>query len=60
MKQEIMKRGPIACGVNANEILKYDGSVLDMPDKGKDVDHIISVVGWGYDDKKDSKTKGKQ
>ena len=30
-------------------VLKYDGKVVDMPDEAKDIDHIISVVGWGMD-----------
>jgi cathepsin X len=46
MKKEIYLRGPIACGINANAVLEYDGSLLDMPKKPKIVDHIISVVGW--------------
>lgn len=53
MKKEIFSNGPIACGVNATAILNYDGSVLDMPDKSKEIDHVISIVGWGYDKVKD-------
>ena len=46
MKKEIYSRGPIACGINANAVIEYDGSLLDLPNKSKKVDHIISVVGW--------------
>ena len=46
MKIEIYNRGPIACGINANAVLVYDGSYLDLPHKLKIIDHIISVVGW--------------
>lgn len=46
MKIEIYNRGPIACGINANAVLEYDGSYLDVPHKLKIIDHIISVVGW--------------
>ena len=46
MKIEIYNRGPIACGINANAVLVYDGSYLDVPHKLKIIDHIISVVGW--------------
>ncbi len=49
MQQEIYLNGPIACGINANEILNYKGGVLDVPNKSKDIDHIISIVGWEYD-----------
>ena len=49
MKHEIFKNGPIACGINANAILKYKGGILDLPDISKEIDHIISIVGWGYD-----------
>jgi len=50
MKAEIHKNGPIACGVNAVYILNYPGGVLDVPNASKGVDHIISIVGWGYDE----------
>jgi cathepsin X len=50
MQQEIYNNGPIACGINANEILNYTGGILDVPDKSKEIDHIISVVGWEYDE----------
>ena len=46
MKKEIYSRGPIACGINANAVIEYDGTLLDLPHKPKIVDHIISVVGW--------------
>ncbi len=50
MMNEIYKNGPIACGINAEEILEYTGGVLDLPHKLKIINHIISVVGWGYDE----------
>eukprot|EP01004_Peranema_trichophorum_P005313 NODE_4176_length_1213_cov_212.026606_g3678_i0.p1 GENE.NODE_4176_length_1213_cov_212.026606_g3678_i0~~NODE_4176_length_1213_cov_212.026606_g3678_i0.p1 ORF type:complete len:326 (+),score=63.87 NODE_4176_length_1213_cov_212.026606_g3678_i0:62-1039(+) len=49
MKAEIYARGPIACGVNAAAILNYKGGVFDDPSAGTDIDHIISIVGWGLD-----------
>jgi len=49
MKKEIFTRGPIACGVSADPILDYPGGVFDDPKADKEVDHIISIVGWGYD-----------
>ena len=47
MAKEIMARGPIACGVDANPLLNYTGGVISTPGKG--VDHIVSVIGWGKD-----------
>ncbi len=49
MQQEIYQNGPIACGINANAILNYTGGVLDVPKVSREIDHIVSVVGWGYD-----------
>jgi len=45
MAKEIMARGPIACGVDANPLLNYTGGIIS--DAGGGVDHIVSVVGWG-------------
>ena len=50
MKMEIYKNGPIACGLNAAEIDDYEGGVLDVPKKLKTINHIIAIVGWGYDE----------
>jgi cathepsin X len=49
MMAEIYNNGPIACGINAEEIVEYTGGVLNVPKKLKMINHIISVVGWGYD-----------
>jgi len=48
MQKEIYNRGPIACGIDAEPILDYTFGVAD--DRGKMTDHVVSVVGWGYDD----------
>jgi cathepsin X len=50
MMIEIYKNGPIACGINAEEIVEYQSGVLNLPKKLKMINHIISVVGWGYDE----------
>jgi len=47
MMKEIYARGPISCGIDASPILEYTGGVY--VGKGKRVDHVISVVGWGTD-----------
>ena len=49
MMTEIYKNGPIACGINAEGIVDYAGGVLDVPRTLKMINHIISIVGWGYD-----------
>ena len=41
--------------MDADPVRNYRGGVFDDPNAGSDVDHVVSVVGWG----KDSKT-GKQ
>merc|ERR1712151_1371238 len=45
MMKEIYNRGPIACNVDANFILKYAGGIVT--DQSNETDHTISVVGWG-------------
>merc|ERR1719432_383294 len=49
MQKEIFNRGPISCGVDAVPLLKYTGGIAT--DSGNMVDHVISVVGWGTDEK---------
>jgi len=47
MQKEIAARGPISCGIDAAPILKYTGGIAT--DAGEQVDHEVSVVGWGTD-----------
>jgi len=47
MQQEIFARGPISCGIDAQQILGYTSGVITNPGGG--IDHVISVVGWGKD-----------
>ena len=46
---EIYQNGPIACGVDAEPIANYDGGIFDKPESSSNINHIISLVGWGYD-----------
>jgi len=48
MQKEILARGPISCGIDAMPLLNYESGV--MTQKGTEVDHVISVVGWGEAD----------
>ncbi|CAI5720013.1 unnamed protein product [Peronospora effusa] len=48
MMAEIYARGPIACSVAVtDEFLKYSGGIFDDKTNATDVDHAISIVGWG-------------
>jgi len=47
MKAEIYHRGPIACGIAATKQFEdYYGGIYKEATT-EDIDHIISVVGWG-------------
>jgi cathepsin X len=45
--KEIYTRGPVACGVDAVPLHNYTGGVIATA--GKQVDHIVSIIGWGKD-----------
>jgi cathepsin X len=47
MMSEIMQRGPIVCGVAAGPLLHYTGGVFVDTTNQTEIDHDISVVGWG-------------
>lgn len=48
MMAEIYARGPIACSVAVTDgFLKYSGGIFDDKTNATDVDHAISIVGWG-------------
>jgi len=49
MMKEIYARGPIACTINAAPIEDYTGGIVHG--LGLTTDHVISVVGWGTDQK---------
>lgn len=53
MMAEIYRRGPIACGIDATPVDDYKGGIVDNTD-AKSINHIISVVGWGYDKKSET------
>ena len=59
MKAEIFKRGPISCSIDANYVTKgqyQPGDIVTLTkpaneSTGWDLDHVVSVAGWGVDDK---------
>ena len=57
MKAEIYARGSIACGIDADPVLQYKGGVFDDNSAPKEVNHVISVIGWGKSSSGPSKGK---
>ena len=51
MMAEIYQRGPIACGISVTEELykHYTGGVFYDKTNATNIDHDISVVGYGVD-----------
>lgn len=48
IRAEVYKNGPVACGVDAKPLLFYTGGIIHK--KGTDIDHVVSIVGWGLED----------
>jgi cathepsin X len=47
IKAEILARGPVACGIDALPLESWNGQgIIDGKTQG-DVNHIISLAGWG-------------
>lgn len=53
MKQEIHERGPITCSIDATDDQdNYVGGIYSLKNSTlNDLDHVISIVGWGVDNK---------
>ena len=60
IKAEIFARGPVAATINANSLRNYplkddmtfwEGGVLDDESASTSTNHIISITGWGKDEK---------
>lgn len=51
MMNEIYQRGPIACAMAVpDELVNYTGGVYVDTTGNLELDHDISVVGWGVED----------
>jgi cathepsin X len=53
MKAEIYRRGPISCSVDASFVEKgknKPGDIVRVKDQEWDLDHDISIAGWGVDE----------
>jgi len=51
IKAEIFARGPVAAGINAEPIIEYHGGIYtDDNPEDKEINHIVSIVGWGMDE----------
>ncbi|PIO55346.1 hypothetical protein TELCIR_23268, partial [Teladorsagia circumcincta] len=49
MKAEIYHNGPIACGIAATKAFESYAGGIYKEVTNDDIDHIISVHGWGVD-----------
>jgi len=50
MMQEIYQRGPISCGVSVTDnLLEYTGGIFTDITNATDINHDISVVGYGVE-----------
>jgi cathepsin X len=49
MMQEIIQRGPIACGLDSDQLHDYTGGIACYSGFWVQ-NHIVSVVGWGEED----------
>ena len=50
---EIFVRGPVAATVNAEPLVEYQGGIFSDDSYSQQTNHIVSIVGWGYDEETD-------
>ena len=51
MMSELINRGPITCAIAVTEeLVNYTGGIFEDTTGRKELDHDISVVGWGQED----------
>jgi len=51
IRSEIYARGPVAATINAEPIVKYTGGIFTDDSFSTQTNHIVSIVGWGHDEK---------
>lgn len=51
IQKEIKNNGPVACSINADPLLNYQGGILDVPLESQIANHIVSLVGWDFDER---------
>lgn len=58
VKAEIYARGPVKTSINAKYLLNYTGGILGSDDDpalyNTTHNHGVSIVGWGYDESRDT------
>jgi len=50
IKAEIFARGPVSAGINAEPIVNYQGGIEEGTGQSTNINHIVSIVGWGFDE----------
>lgn len=50
MQAEILARGPISCGIDADGLFGYTGGIINNT-VDDSINHIVSVVGWGVEER---------
>ena len=51
VQAEVHSRGPISCGISATMALdRYSGGIFQQYKPDANINHIISVVGWGEEE----------
>jgi cathepsin X len=49
MMNELVRGGPIACGIDAMPLLNYKGGIIN--EQGNSIDHVVEVIGFNNNEK---------
>lgn len=60
MKKELFLHGPLACGIDADNLRKYHKGILNIPDGTRNTNHIVSIVGYGTYTESEAKDEARQ